>query len=156
MSGGTVVGTARRSALAGIDLLDDTPVRAGTRVLVRLDWNVPLHEGRVLDPGRIEATFPVLDRLVGCGALATVATHLGYPGGRPAEGLATAVLAPYVARYGSALRLLENLRFSAGEQANDPGFAVELARDHDVFVNDAFSCMHRPHASVVGVPALLP
>ncbi|MGH7724445.1 MAG: phosphoglycerate kinase [Candidatus Eiseniibacteriota bacterium] len=149
----------------------------GKRVLVRVDHNVPLdEEGLVSDDTRIVATLPTLRYLLEKGASIILMSHLGRPKGGPDP---KASLAPVAKRLERLLRqpvplapdcvgpaveaqalalkpgqviLLENLRFHAGEESNDPGFAEALARLGQVYVNDAFGTAHRAHASTVGVP----
>jgi phosphoglycerate kinase len=151
-----------------------------TRVFLRADLNVPLRDGGVTDDLRIHASLPTLRHLVEQGARVVVASHLGRPGGRVDPALS---MAPVGARLtqllGRPVRvaadvvgddararvaglgpgeilLLENLRFDAGEKANDPAFADALASFADVYVDDAFGAAHRAHASVSGVPARIP
>lgn len=157
-----------------LDDLDHGALR-GRRVLVRVDFNVPLRNGRVLDATRLEESLPTLQELQGAGARLVLVSHRGRPAGAPDESLSlkpvASVLAGLLGRDvafaedcvgGEAVRavgqlgegdvlLLENLRFHAGEKANDPGFADALAVMADVFVGDAFGTAHRAHASVVGV-----
>ncbi|MCC6340351.1 MAG: phosphoglycerate kinase [Acidimicrobiia bacterium] len=166
--------------LAAPPRLEDLPVAAGKKVLVRIDCNVPLSGGRVADDLRLTTIIPTLDWLRRAGAAVVVCGHLGRPKGRPDPrfGLAPVAdrlgdllaeevpLAPEVVgerasamiealRPGQVL-LLENLRFEPGETANDPGFAAALAAPVDLYVNDAFGASHRSHASIVGPPAALP
>jgi phosphoglycerate kinase len=153
---------------------------AGRRVLVRVDFNVPLKNGAITDNTKITAALPTLRYLIEHGAKVIVATHLGRPKGEVVESLRTAPVAArlseLLARPVAALRdcigseveaavaemrdgdvaMLENLRFYRGEEANDPSFAKALAAVADVYVNDAFGSSHRAHASIVGVPRLLP
>ncbi len=131
---------------------------AGERVLVRVDFNVPLEEGRVADDTRIRAALPTLELLLERGAAEVVlCSHLGRPKGEdPAYSME-----PVRARLAELLpdervRLLENTRFHPGETTNDPAFARELATQGDLYVNDAFGSAHRAHASTVGVARLLP
>ena len=154
---------------------------AGRRVLVRVDFNVPIHDGTVTDDTRIRAALPTIELLVERGARVILMSHLGRPKG---EGFETAFsMAPVAERLGQLtsapvtlvgavtgplvqkladelapghVLLLENLRFDAREKKNDPSFAAELAALADLYVDDAFGVAHRAHASVVGVPALLP
>ncbi len=152
----------------------------GRTVLVRVDFNVPIHEGRVADDTRIRATLPTLTYLLEHGAALVLASHLGRPKGRPDPAFSLRpVVEPLAARLGrpvqfaadpagpdtqakaAALRpgqvlLLENTRFDPGETRNDPAFAQRLASLAQVFVNDAFGTAHRLHASTVGVARYLP
>ncbi|MCG8467162.1 MAG: phosphoglycerate kinase [Gemmatimonadetes bacterium] len=157
--------------------LRDLPVDslAGSRALVRVDFNVPLADGRVADATRIEAAVPTIRWLLERGCRPVLLSHLGRPGGVPdpvfslepvASALAEKIEAPV--RFvdpcdgeeavsasrnlesGAAL-LLQNTRFSPGEKSNDPEFAARLAALGDFFVSDAFGALHRAHASTVGV-----
>lgn len=152
----------------------------GKRVLVREDLNVPIKDGQVQDLTRIRAAAPTLVDLADRGARVIVTSHLGRPKGRPdpafslrpvAEKLAAELGRPVgfaedcvgdaaeqaVARLADGdVLLLENVRFHAEEEANDPAFAARLAALADVYVNDAFAASHRAHASVVGVAGHLP
>jgi phosphoglycerate kinase len=159
--------------------LRDVDVR-GRRVLVRVDFNVPLDNGTVGDDTRIRAALPTIRHLVDAGAIVILCSHLGRPKGKPnptlrlapvAERLAQLLQRPVQAASDcvgarvrdqvAALRpgdviLLENLRFHAEEEANDPGFSRELASLADLYVNDAFGSAHRAHASTAGVADHLP
>lgn len=136
--------------------LEDLPDVAGRRVLVRCDFNVPVRRGRVVNDQRIRAATPTLEWLVRRGATVTVATHLGRPGGRVDPRLSLDPVRRVLEELIPQAELLENLRFSAGEEANDPAFVDALTRDQDLFVNDAFATAHREHASVTGPPSRLP
>jgi len=133
---------------------------ARRRVLVRSDLNVPLEEGRVADPTRIEASLPTLELLLERGAAEVrVCSHLGRP--KTDEDRATYSIEPVRAYLRELLPddrvvVLENTRFDPGETKNDPDFARRLAEGCDLFVNDAFGSAHRAHASTVGVAELLP
>jgi phosphoglycerate kinase len=131
---------------------------SGKRVLVRADLNVPLDDGRVADETRIRAALPTLRLLLERDAVEVrVCSHLGRP-----KGLDPAFsMEPVAARMWELLPedrvvVLENTRFAAGETANDPGFARELADGSELFVQDAFGSVHRAHASTVGVAEVLP
>jgi phosphoglycerate kinase len=130
----------------------------GKRVLVRVDFNVPLEDGRVADDTRIRAALPTIELLLERGAAEVVLmSHLGRPKGEdPALSME-----PVRARLRELLsdervRLLENTRFDPRETKNDPELARELAAHGDVYVNDAFGSAHRAHASTEGVAHLLP
>ena len=131
---------------------------AGKRVLVRVDFNVPLEDSRVADETRIRAALPTIELLLERGAAEVVLmSHLGRPKG---EDLALS-LEPVRARLrelvpDARVRLLENMRFDPRETKNDPALASELAAHGDVYVNDAFGSAHRAHASTEGVAHLLP
>jgi phosphoglycerate kinase len=160
------------------DLISDGV--AGQRVFVRADLNVPVKDGKVGDDTRIRATLPSLEKLLEAGARVVLASHLGRPKGKPdpkyslapvADRLRTLLGRPVAfapvcigpetesavtnLAEGSVL-LLENLRFHAEEEKNDPGFAAELAKLADVYVNDAFGTAHRAHASTAGIVPLVP
>jgi len=117
------------------------------RVFVRVDWNVPLENGAVRDDFRIKKSLPTLEYLKNAGAKVIIATHL------ESDTASVEALRAYVPE---GMELLENLRQNPGEKANDPKFAEELASKADIYVNEAFSASHRMHASIVGVPKLLP
>lgn len=142
--------------VAGLPRLEDLGDLAGKRVLVRTDWNIPLDHGRITDDLRITASLPTLRYLLDGGAVVTVATHLGRPGGVVVPELATAPLQQRIDELIPGVHVLENLRFDPGETGNDPGFVQRLIADQDCYVNDAFGACHRAHASIVGPPAHLP
>ena len=150
----------------------------GRRVLLRLDLNVPLKDGKVGDETRIREAAPTVRALAERGAVVIACSHLGRAKGKPDPALSLAPVAPVLARLvGRPVRfvpdvagdvakravaaakpgdvlLLENLRFEAGEEANDPAFCDRLAALADVYVNDAFGSAHRAHASTAGVARL--
>ncbi len=169
-----------RNAAPAYLTLDGLEV-AGKRVLVRTDLNVPVAGGRVADATRIERTAVTLAELADRGARVVVLSHFGRPNGRRApemslrvvlEALSAALggrpvafaedcVGPAAERAVEALEpgrvlLLENLRFHAGEEANDETFARQLAKLGELYVNDAFSCAHRAHASTAALARLLP
>ncbi len=152
----------------------------GRRALVRVDFNVPMDGAAITDDTRIRAALPTIRALLDAGATPVLMSHLGRPKGAPdpafslrpvAAHLGTLIDAPVVfceatvgpeaeacvagAEAGTVV-LLENTRFLAGETANDPETARQLAALGDVFVSDAFGSVHRAHASTAGVAALLP
>jgi len=125
---------------------------SGKKVLVRVDFNVPVKEGKIQETFRIDATLPTLEYLIKNEAIVYLATHFTDPK-TPLE-----PIVQYVSRKlpKGDLIFLPNLRADKGEEKNDKAFAKKLSEDMDLFVNEAFSVCHRPHASVVGVPKLLP
>ncbi len=154
---------------------------SGKRVLVRVDFNVPLNDAReITDETRIRAALPTIQYLLGKGAKVILCSHLGRPKGEVKEEFSLAPVAKRLAEIlntkvtftadciGPAVKeavdamqdgevvLLENLRFHKEETANDAAFAKELASVADVFVNDAFGTAHRAHASTAGVAEYLP
>jgi len=158
----------------------DLQTLAGRRVLVRVDYNVPMKDGAVMDATRLEESLPTLRELIAAGARVLLASHCGRPKGEPnpkyslrpvAARLAELLGAPVAfaedcvgepaerAAAGLAnggVCLLENLRYHAGEEKNDPALADRLAAlvgAGGAYVDDAFGSAHRAHASVVGVPA---
>jgi phosphoglycerate kinase len=154
---------------------------AGKRVFVRVDFNVPLKEGRITSDARIRASLPTIAYALHRGATVILASHLGRPKGkvnldftlrpvaerlselleRPVE-FADDCIGPSAqaaverAAHGGRVVLLENLRFHPEEEKNDRGFAAELASLADAYVNDAFGSSHRAHASVEALASLLP
>jgi phosphoglycerate kinase len=153
---------------------------AGRRVFLRADLNVPLDDGRITDDTRIRASLPTITHLLERGAVVVLASHMGRPKGRvndalrlkPVADRLSQLLARPVRMTGDALGpgvqvavdklragdliLLENLRFHAEEEANDPAFAEALATGADLYVNDAFGAAHRAHASIEGITHHLP
>ena len=126
------------------------------RVLVRVDFNVPLHDGVIADDLRIKAALPTLRWLQKAGASVVACSHLGRPKGEIVDELR---MDPVRARLDELLpgvELLENLRFNPGEKSNDPAFVAELIDGIDAYVNDAFGASHRAHASIVGPPQHVP
>jgi phosphoglycerate kinase len=164
--------------------MDATTVRDvdvnGRRVFVRADLNVPMDDGRITDDTRIRASLPTIVNLLERGAAVIVASHLGRPKGKvndalrlkPVADRLSQLLGRPVRMTGDALGpgvqvavdklrpgdllLLENLRFHAAEEANDPDFAASLAGLADLYVNDAFGAAHRAHASTEGITHHLP
>jgi phosphoglycerate kinase len=159
--------------------LDDADVK-GKRVLVRVDFNLPMEDGKVTDDTRIRAALPTINDITSKGGKAILIAHFGRPKGKrdetqslkPIVSAVAAVIGKPVAfaddcigpdaekavaamKDGDVL-LLENLRFHAGEEKDDPEFTQELAKLGDIFVNDAFSVAHRAAASVVGLAKVLP
>ncbi len=158
------------------DVTSLAPTLDGSRVLMRVDYNVPLNpDGSVSDTARIEATLPTLRAILDRGGRPVLLSHLGRPKGAVVPSMSLAPVAPILADgLGAVVRfvpstdtdealaaskdllpgevlLLENTRFLPGETKNDPDLAAKLARLGDLFVNDAFGSTHRAHASVVGV-----
>lgn len=165
--------------MAGYNTLDTLDV-AGKRVLVRLDLNVPMKDGAITDTTRLDRVLPTLKELVGNGAKVIALSHFGRPKGQPNPDMS---LAPVATALGELLGqpvgfaadcigetaatavnamndgdvlVLENTRFHAGEEANDPEFAKALAANGDLYVNDAFSAAHRAHGSTEGIARTLP
>ena len=154
---------------------------SGKRVLVRVDFNVPLDEkGTISDDTRIQGALPTIRHLVQQGAKVILVSHLGRPKGEKNPAFTLAPLAPALAQHlgqpvtfvedciGNTVStavaamqpgdvvLLENCRYYPGEEGNDPDFAAALAKNADAFVNDAFGTAHRAHASTAGVADYLP
>lgn len=164
------------TAFKTLDALDPK----GKRVLLRVDLNVPMEGGRVTDATRIERVLPTIEELSGKGGRVVLLAHFGRPKGQRVEteslrqvvgaleqhlkrkvAFADDCVGPDAEKTVASLKdgdvaLLENTRFHKGEEKNDPAFAAELAKNGDVFVNDAFSAAHRAHASTEGLTHILP
>ena len=140
----------------GVPQLEDLGDVAGKRVLVRCDFNVPIRDGVIADDLRIRAALPTLGWLQDHGATVTACSHLGRPKGAPDLAYSMDPVRARLAELAPGVTLLENLRFSAGETANDAAFVAELVAGQDAYVNDAFGASHRSHASIVGPPLSLP
>jgi len=157
-----------------IRTLDDLSFPRGARIFYRVDYNVPLEGTRITDATRIEETLPTIRRLRDAGAALVVASHLGRPKGERKEKYSLEPVRERLAAMVGAevkwaddcvgvdtsslrageLLLVENLRFHAGEEKNDPAFAAELRKLADYYVNDAFGACHRAHASIDALPRL--
>ncbi|MBR6751686.1 MAG: phosphoglycerate kinase [Alphaproteobacteria bacterium] len=150
--------------------IDYNSVR-GKYVLLRVDFNVQIENGKILDTFRIEQSMPTINKLRDAGARVAICAHLGRPGGVATPELSLRPVSdymkiPFVAdcldkKFLAGMRdgdivLMENVRFYAGEEKNDAEFAGALARGFDLFVNDAFAVAHRAAASTVGVAKILP
>ena len=147
--------------LGGLPLLEDLPELDGTRVLVRVDFNVPLHIGvrgkaTVADDFRITAALPTLRRLLDEGADVVACSHLGRPAGAPDPRWEMDPVRERLQVLCPGVGLMENLRFDPGEKANDPAFVQRLIEGFDAYVDEAFGAAHRAHASIVGPPRFLP
>lgn len=159
--------------------IDDIDPR-GKRVLVRVDFNVPIEDGKVQDDTRITAALPTIQNLLDRGAAVVLCSHLGRPKDKPEEKYSLRPVAEYLKTLTTApvtfveecvgpraeaaakilkpgeILVLENTRFYPGETKNDPGMAKQLASLADMYVNDAFGSAHRAHASTEGVARHLP
>lgn len=159
--------------------IDDLGDLDGKRALLRVDLNVPMQDGQVTDDTRIQAIIPSVKTLLEKGAQIVLLSHFGRPKGKRETGMSLMSLTgPLTKALGvevtfvadcvgsqadaavmaatSPVILVENLRFHAGEESNNPNFAAALAKHGDLFVSDAFSCAHRAHASTVGIANILP
>lgn len=136
--------------------LEDLGDISGKRVLVRTDFNVPLDNGIIRDDLRIREAIPTLKYLVDNGAEVTACTHLGRPKGKVEEKYSLEPIRVRLNEILPGIKLLDNLRFNSGEEANDPQFVEQLVAGQDIYVNDAFGASHRSHASITGPPQLLP
>ncbi|HAJ02664.1 MULTISPECIES: phosphoglycerate kinase [unclassified Brevundimonas] len=160
--------------------LDDASDLAGKTALVRVDFNVPMEDGKVSDDTRLRSALPTIQRLRDAGAKVALLAHFDRPKGQRVPEMSLQPVVDDLERLlgapvrfaddcvGDAARtaiadldaggviLLENVRFHAGEEKNDPAFAAQLAALGDLYVNDAFSAAHRAHASTEGLARLLP
>ena len=167
--------------MPAFNTLDDLPEDlTGKRVLVRVDLNVPMHEGAISDDTRLRAAVPTVAELSDRGAIVLLLSHFGRPKGQKRPDMSTALLVrPLSELLGRPVRfiedcqgpdaeraietmrpgsigILENTRFHSGEEGNDPELARAMAALGDYYVNDAFSAAHRAHASTEGIARLLP
>ncbi len=165
--------------MAGFRTIDDMPALTGKTVLVRADLNVPMADGVVGDDTRLRAAVATIAALADAGARVAVLSHFGRPKGRDTKNslkpvaaalagvlgrdvafiddcVGEAAAAALAALPAGSVAVLENTRFHAGEETNDPAFVAELARMGDFYVNDAFSAAHRAHASTEGLAHHLP
>ncbi|HTM82143.1 phosphoglycerate kinase [Asticcacaulis sp.] len=160
--------------------LDDVSDLNGKTALVRVDFNVPVEDGRITDDTRLKVALPTIEKLIAKGAKVALLAHFDRPKGKVVPAMSLKFVAPALAallgkpvafaddavgdKTEAAIKalpaggviLLENVRFHPGEETNDPEFAAELARLADIYVNDAFSAAHRAHASTEAVARLLP
>jgi phosphoglycerate kinase len=142
--------------VSSVPQLEDLGDVAGKRVLVRTDFNVPLSGGEITDDLRIRSALPTLRWLQERGAEVTAMSHLGRPKGEPNPDYAIEPVRLHLESLLPGVKLLENLRFNAGETSNDDAFTMKLVEGQDLYVNDAFGASHRSHASIVGPPQHLP
>ena len=138
--------------------IDSANITAQTRVFVCCDLDVPIRNGRIDETYRLEAVLPTLLYLKQFTKNIIIAGHLGKPKGQVVPELSTQILKPFFDEHlGSGnYELMENLRFDPREETNDPEYARELASKADIYVNEIFSTSHRKHASIIGIPRLIP
>jgi len=163
-----------------VPLLEELDLHKGQRVFVRVDFNVPMTDGVIDDDLRIASALPTIEYLRDRHVTVALGSHLGRPKGQVDPKSSMAPVAAHLGRLlggevalaphavGPAVEellassepgsvvMLENLRWNAGEEVNDPGFATNLTMGYDAYVNDAFGASHRAHASIVGPPRVLP
>ena len=166
--------------MAAFKTLDDLTQISGKRVLVRVDLNVPVTDGKVSDTTRIERVAPTISELSSKGAKVILLAHFGRPKGAPVADMSLGLIVPAVeavldrpvafaadcigepaaaviaAMKDGDVLLLENTRFHKGEEKNDEAFTAALAANGDIFVNDAFSAAHRAHSSTEGLAHHMP
>ena len=155
-----------------IKKLDNNQNIEGKRVLLRADFNVPINDGSITETSRIEKVLPVINSLINKKAKIIIISHLGRPNGKIVPELTLKPIAKKLSNYlnqdvifidknigknviqkskeiaNGQILLLENLRFCKEEELNSESFAKELSKNGDIYINEAFSCSHRAHASV--------
>ena len=139
-----------------LPVLEDLPDPKGKNVLVRVDFNVPISDGKIDDDLRIRAALPTLEWLVEHEAKVVACAHLGRPKGKPDPEYSLDPVRERLSELAPDVELMENLRYDPGEEDNDDDFVRRLIEGKDLYVNDAFGACHRAHASVVGPPRHLP
>lgn len=145
-----------------MESIEKANIKKGTRVLIRVDWNVPIGEDdgdpersqRVLDASRIEVSLPTIEYVKNEGGIPIIASHFGR-GGDSMEPVIDFAKGNYKV-LAEGVEFLENLRRNSGEESNNENFAKELTNKADIYVNEAFSASHRKHASIVKAPQFLP
>jgi len=138
--------------------LSEAPIKTSTRVFVRCDIDVPVKNGQIEEPYRLDNLLETLKFIIEKGGLPLIAGHIDKPEGHFEEKFSTKHLLPYFnEKLGeNSFELLENLRFDPREEENDAGYSKELALEAEMYVNESFATCHREHASIVGIPKILP
>jgi len=137
--------------------VDQAPIGANTKVLVRCDLDVPIKNGKVTETFRLAAALKTLNYIIEKGGIPVISGHIGRPNGAYSAELSTNPLKSYFdANLKGRYELLENLRFNVGEEKNDPVYAKELAQKAELYVNESFATCHRESASIIGVTKFLP
>jgi phosphoglycerate kinase len=139
-----------------LPVLEDLPDPKGKTVLLRVDFNVPISDGKIDDDHRIKAALPTIEWLTEHGATIVACAHLGRPGGEPDPEFSLDPVRERLSELASGVELMDNLRYDPGEKDNDDDFVRRLVEGKDLYVNDAFGASHRAHASIVGPPQHLP
>lgn len=138
-----------------IKSIEEADIKEGTRVLVRVDWNLPINEnGEVADASRIEATLETIEYIKNKSGVPVIMSHFGREGESIEPVINFAKNNYEILKEG--VEFLENLRQNPGEEENSEDFAHELAKNGEIYINEAFSVSHREHASIVSLPKLLP
>ncbi len=137
--------------------IKEAQIYKGMRILVRSDIDVPIENGNILEPYRLERSLPTLKYIIDQGGFPIIIGHIGKPDGKFVAELSTKQLIPYYNEHlgENTFEILENLRFEAGEESNDPEFTKKIAQYGAIYVNDSFAVCHRKHASIVGLPAIM-
>lgn len=136
----------------------DAQISSGTRVFVRLDLDVPIEDNNIENTFRLDKALKTLNYIIEKGGIPVIAGHIGRPKGSQDPALSTNILKNYfdeklgIENY----ELLENLRFNPGEEKNSKEFASKLSQKAEIYINESFATCHREHASMVGVPKILP
>jgi phosphoglycerate kinase len=138
--------------------LSEAPIKSGARVFVRCDIDVPIENGKIGEAYRLDCLRETLKFIIEKGGIPIIAGHIGKPDGKFDEKLSTKHLLSYFnEKLGeNTFEILENLRFDPREETNDPEYAKELALKAEIYVNESFATCHREHASIIGLPKILP
>lgn len=138
--------------------IQQSPIKQGTKVLIRLDMDVPIINGEIGETYRLDAGLDTIKYVINQGGFPILAGHMGQPKGTHDEKLSTKQLLPYYNKNlgEGKFELLENLRFNSGEEENSLEFIKELAQKAEIYINESFATSHRKHASIVGIPSVIP
>lgn len=137
--------------------LYEAPIKAGVKVIIRCDLDVPIQDGIIKEEFRLKASLPTINYVIEKGGTPVICGHIGRPLGKFDKNLSTSILEPFFKQnLKGEYRLLENLRFNPGEEGEDWDFAKKLSQEGSIYVNESFATSHRKAASITILPKILP